>query len=65
MAWEKAKPQGKSGGGKLVSVQTDGGKGIPPGVPSKSWSERKPKGGPIDSFASESNSKGAISGKKK
>ena len=37
MGWETAKAQqakstSKSGGGKLKTVMTDGGKGIPPGV---------------------------------
>ena len=38
MGWESAREQqakstSKSGGGKLKSVQTDGGKGLPPNLP--------------------------------
>jgi hypothetical protein len=58
MAWEKAKPAGKSGGAKFTgAVPTSGNKGIPSGCPGKTWKQSK-KG--IDSPATAESSKAGV-----
>lgn len=55
--FQKAKPVsgGARGGGKVDAVSPR--ESAPAGAPKRTWSERAPKGNPIDSPASRENSR--------